>query len=579
MNRIAFGVIVSLAVSAAQAERIELRTDFASCVVETQGARIMSFRPAGGEEVVWQADPVQTDEPKWAHGGIPVCWPWFGVNGKVDIHGTAWKSPFQVVSNVKENGRARLTLAHDEGKVRIEVTVSVYDALKVEMKTTNASVEPFSFSAGFHPYFRVGDVTKCSVGGVNPKFGASVFTKPVSLADPIDDVYPAAPGSCAVYRLADPVLDRTLFIFAENSTHVNIWNPGAPKDTPGFIPGDSWRTFACVEPIVGSASEPVTLKPGEDLSLMMGVEVRKGSKTSGYLGADPRRPQAAEKLLPRPFHVLYLGAHPDDGDYDYGAAIAQLVRSGAKVSVATFCYGCKGHVDMEPAALAARRRKEAQAAAKIYGLERYIVNECPDCELDASRAWRERMGRLIRDLAPDMVLTHRPVDYHADHRAVGQVSQDLAYFLGVPHWCPDTPVPEKLPFFMYTVDAFTVPRRLRPDLVINCEPTLEIAAKGISCHVSQLFEWMPPQDGIDPKTLSTPEIRWEYIRKYVKDYYLDFSSRYPELVEKLFGRRDVPVTVAELSEYSREPAKCEIDYLESIPGFKWTMSKRSATQP
>ena len=559
------GVCLSVA-----AERIELKTDYASCVVETEGARILSFRPADGEEVVWNADPIQTSAPKWAHGGIPVCWPWFGVNGKVDIHGTAWKSPFAVVSNVRENGRARLVLARDEEKARIELTVSLYDALKLELKTTNTSGEPFRFSAAFHPYFRVGDVARCSVGGVNEPFEASALAAPISLANPIDDVFPANRGSCSVYRLSDPVLDRTLYVFAENSTHVNVWNPGAPKDTPGFIPGDSWKGFACVEPVLGSVEEPVALKPGDYVSLMMGVEVRKGSKTSGYLGADPRRPQAAEKLGPRPFHVLYLGAHPDDGDYDYGAAIAQLVRSGAKVSVVTFCNGNKGHVEMEPAALAARRLKEAQSAAKVYGLERYVVNECPDCELDASRAWRERMGRLVRNLAPDMVLTHRPVDYHADHRAVGQVSQDLAYFLGVPHWCGDTPVPEKLPFFLYTVDAFTVPRRLRPDLVVNCEPMLEVAARGVSCHASQLFEWMPPQDGIDPKTLSTPEIRRDYIRKYVRSYYLDFTGRYPDLVERLFGRRDVPVTVAELSEYSREPAKCEVDYLESVPGFKWT---------
>lgn len=563
------GMIVILA-AAVRAERIELKSDYASCVVETRGARIMSFKPADGEEVVWQADPVQVEEPKWAHGGIPVCWPWFGVNGKVELHGTAWTKPFEVVSNGREHGRARLVLARDEEKARIEVSISVYDALKIELKTINTSKEPFGFSAAFHPYFRVGDVTKCSVGGVNPKFEASAFTAPISLANPIDDVFPACPGSCSIYRLADPVLDRTIYVFAENSTEVNVWNPGAPKDTPGFIPGDSWKGFACVEPVLGSVAKPVTVKPGDYLSLMMGVEVRKGSRTSGYVGKDPRRPQAAEEPTGRPFHVLYLGAHPDDCDYDYGAAAAMLVSRGAKFSVATFCNGCKGHVDMEPEALAARRLKEAQSAAKVYGLERYIVSECPDCELDASRKWRERMGRLIRDIAPDMILTHRPVDYHADHRAVGQVSQDIAYFLGVPHWCGDTPTPEKLPFFLYTVDAFTLPRRLRPDLVINCEPMLEIAAKGISRHESQLFEWMPPQDGIDPKTLSTPEIRWDYIRKYVRNYYLDFTSRYPDLVEKLYGRRDVPVTVAELSEYSREPAKCEIEYLETIPGFKWT---------
>lgn len=570
MKRKLLAVGVGLLSASVFAERITLESEYASCVVETRGARIMSFKPKGGEEVIWQAEPVQLEAPKWAHGGIPACWPWFGVNGKVDIHGTAWKRDFTVVSKREKGRRAELVLALADEKARLEYTVSLYDTLTLEMKTVNVSKEPYSFCTAFHPYFRVGDVRKTSVGGVNPPFAASAVTKPVSMAEPIDDVFPAGPGSCTVYRLADPVLDRTIYVFAENSTGVNLWNPGAPKDTPGYIPGDSWKTFACVEPMQGSIEKPVTLRPGDFTTLRMGVDVRKGSKTSGYLGKDPRRPAAADEPTGRPFHVLYLGAHPDDLDYDLAGPVSKLIAAGAKVTCVAFCNGCKGHVDMMPEELAARRYKETQASSKIYGLERYIVNECPDCELDATRAWRERIGRLVRDVAPDMILTHRTVDYHADHRAVGQIVQDLTYFLGVPHWCIDTPVPEKLPFVLYAVDGFTVPRRLRPDLVMSAEGALDVAARGLACHASQLFEWMPPEDGIDPATLATPAAQYDYALKAVTSYYKTYAGRYPDLMEKLYGRRDEPVSVAELSEYSREPAACEIKFLTSVPGFKWT---------
>ena len=572
MKAILLGATVLFAL-AVQAERIELRTDCASCVVETRGARIMSFRPAGGDEVIWQAEPVQIDEPKWAHGGIPICWPWFGVNGKVDIHGTAWREEFEVVSKRETNRRAELVLARNDERARIEYTVSLGDALKLELKTINTSAVPFSFYTGFHPYFRVGDVAKCTVGGVDPKFTAGAFTKPVALDRPIDDVFPAGPGSCSVYRLADPVLDRTLYVFAENSTRVNVWNPGEPKDTPGYIPGDTWRTFACVEPIMGRASDPVTLRPGESQTLMMGVEVRRGSKTSGYVGRDPRHPQAAEKPTGRPFHVLYLGAHPDDFDYSLSAQAVKLVRAGAKVTAVAFCNGDKGHVDMAPSALAARRLKEAQAAAKAYGLERYIVLDSPDCELDATRAWRERVGRLVRDIAPDMVLTHRTVDYHADHRAVGQIVQDLTYFLGVPHWCPDTPVPEKLPFVMYAVDDFTSPRRVRADLAMSASGGIEEGARGLACHVSQIFEWMPPELGDDPSKLADPAVRAAYALKLEKDYCAAHARAYADVFEKAYGNRNEPAAVAELSEYSRAPSARELEFIESVPGFKWVGSR------
>ena len=129
MKKIVLGKVVALVALAASAERIELKTDSASCVVETRGARVLSFRPTDGEEVVWQADPVQTDAPKWAHGGIPLCWPWFGVNGKVDIHGTAWREDFKVVSKRGTKRRAELVLALDGEKARVECTVSLGDAL------------------------------------------------------------------------------------------------------------------------------------------------------------------------------------------------------------------------------------------------------------------------------------------------------------------------------------------------------------------------------------------------------------------------------------------------------------------
>ena len=268
---------------ALHAEPIDLKTDLASCTVETDGARILSFKGPGGVEAVWNADPVQVKAEKWAHGGIPVCWPWFGVDGTGDFHGTAWRRPFAVVSKKGDGRRAELVLVRTEEKARIECIVSLGGALKVELRTTNTSGEPFSFSAAFHPYFLVGDVTKTSVGGVNVPSADGASAKPISMAKPIDDVYPVGPGPCATYRLFDPVLDRTIFVFAENSTEVNVWNPGAPKDTPGFIPGDSWRQFACVEPIAGSLEKPIVLQPGDSHSLVMGVDVRKGSKTSAQL--------------------------------------------------------------------------------------------------------------------------------------------------------------------------------------------------------------------------------------------------------------------------------------------------------
>jgi len=553
--------VVSCACMPLVAARIDLRTDCASCSIETVGARVISFKGPDGAEALWNADPAQLTDPLWAHGGIPLCWPWYGRNGSADIHGTAWRRPFSVVSRDERRDRCELVLARDEGDIRLEYVLTLRDTLKMELKTTNRGSSCFYFSAAFHPYILLGERDKAEVAGLTPSL--------LPLTRAMDDAYPVQPGSCSVYRLHDHALDRTIFLFFENATEANIWNPGEEKDCPGMVPGDGWRRFVCIEPTLGEALRPVVLKAGESVSLMLGLDVRKGSKTSGYVGKDPRRPTAADEPTGRPFHVLYIGAHPDDFDYAIGAQAAKLVRAGAKVTAISVCNGCKGHVDMAPDALAARRCAEAQAAGRVYGCERYVVLDCPDCELEPTRTWRERLGRLVRDLAPDMIVTHRTVDYHADHRAVGQMVQDLAYFLGVPHWCPDTPVPTNLPFVMFGVDDFTSPRRVRPDLVMSAAGALDVGAHGLGSHVSQVFEWLPPELGDDPAKLDTPAVR----AKYVEDLYLYYvrvhAKAYADVLEKAYGNREEPAAVAELSEYSRAPSAREIAILEAVPGFKW----------
>ena len=67
-----FAVLVCVTAVVACAEVVELRTASASCCVELEGARITSFK-VGGEEILWNTEPIQLTAKDWAHGGIPVC--------------------------------------------------------------------------------------------------------------------------------------------------------------------------------------------------------------------------------------------------------------------------------------------------------------------------------------------------------------------------------------------------------------------------------------------------------------------------------------------------------------------------
>ena len=60
------------------------------------------------------------------------------------------------------------------------------------------------------------------------------------------------------------------------------------------------------------------------------------------------------------------------------------------------------------------------------------VLDVPDGHLEATLENRLKVIRLIREFKPDLVITNRPNDYHADHRYASQLVQDASFLLMVP---------------------------------------------------------------------------------------------------------------------------------------------------
>ena len=192
---------------------------------------------------------------------------------------------------------------------------------------------------------------------------------------------------------------------------------------------------------------------------------------------------------------IFFGAHPDDCELRFGGTALRLTQAGHLVKFVSCCNGDKGHQSMTCEGLAARRYAEAQKSKEIAGLAEYQILDIPDCELVASLENRHRIIRIIRAFKPDVVISHRTCDYHADHRAAGQLVQDAAYLVKVPLCCPDTPIPDENPVFACCYDGFTDPRPFRMDAVIPIDDVLEKKLQMMDCHVSQFYEWLPWDKG------------------------------------------------------------------------------------
>jgi LmbE family N-acetylglucosaminyl deacetylase len=256
--------------------------------------------------------------------------------------------------------------------------------------------------------------------------------------------------------------------------------------------------------------------------------------------------------------VLVLGAHPDDTEYFAGGLLAEHHDRGSVLRMISVTNGQSGHHLMPSDQLVARRRREAAKAGAVLDSE-YVTWDFADGFLQPTLEVREAIIREIRSFAPDLILTHRPFDYHPDHRAVGQAVQDASYMVMVPKIAPGYPTPQQEPVVAYMTDLFTRPVPFRSDAVLDATPHYDRVIYMLSCHESQFFEWIPWIERIQD---SLPDIdgldevqRKAVLRHWLSDWYLGKTSpRIDRFWNEAWGNRPQLVEAYEISEYAGKPS-------------------------
>ena len=52
-----------------------------SAIIDLQGGRVLSWKTTTGTELLFMPRQTESPDGDWSHGGISVCWPWFGKKG------------------------------------------------------------------------------------------------------------------------------------------------------------------------------------------------------------------------------------------------------------------------------------------------------------------------------------------------------------------------------------------------------------------------------------------------------------------------------------------------------------------
>jgi LmbE family N-acetylglucosaminyl deacetylase len=272
-------------------------------------------------------------------------------------------------------------------------------------------------------------------------------------------------------------------------------------------------------------------------------------------------------MAEEPLKLLILGAHPDDAEYHAGGLASIYCELGHTVKMVSLTNGQAGHHERSPDQLAEVRRREAAAAGQVIGAE-YITWDIPDGELVADLETRQRVIREIRGFAPDLLLTHRPYDYHPDHRAVGQLVQDASYLVTVPNVLRDTPALFRDPVIAYLPDLFTKPCAMVADVVLDVTDRVDTIVAMLACQRSQVFEWLPYEEGILDQVPHDEQEKLLWLRGWYRKHMLPRAERFRDDLMDAFGsERGKQIEFCEVYEVSQYAAAADLERRQRLfPG-------------
>jgi LmbE family N-acetylglucosaminyl deacetylase len=280
------------------------------------------------------------------------------------------------------------------------------------------------------------------------------------------------------------------------------------------------------------------------------------------IGLPVRAADPAPKL-----NILVFGAHPDDAEYKAGGTAAKWAKLGHRVKLVSVTNGDVGHWQSAGGPLAQRRLAEVQKTDALLGVETQVL-DIHDGELVPSLENRQRIIRVIREWKADVVIAHRPWDYHPDHRYVGVLMQDAAFMVTVPFVCSDIPPLKRNPLFLYSSDGFKKPYPFQANIAVSVDDVFEQKVNAIHEMPSQHYEGGASgseEYGRKVPPASDEAGRRAWLRELWNRRQSSEANRFREVLAKWYGpEKAAAIRYAEafeICEYGRQPTPQEIRQL------------------
>ena len=189
------------------------------------------------------------------------------------------------------------------------------------------------------------------------------------------------------------------------------------------------------------------------------------------------------KLNFRGERVLAVVAHPDDADLLCAGTLARAKLDGAAIAICVLCRGDKGQPAGKVANLAATRRKEMAASAKLLGAQLFPGGNADGTLMDSTQE-RLKLVEFYRRFRPTLVLAHAPEDYHPDHRGASVLAEAASWFCAS-RGHKTRSAPMKSAPALWWMDTMGM-NGFTPGFYMDIGEFLNLKTQMLACHESQL---------------------------------------------------------------------------------------------
>ncbi len=237
-----------------------------------------------------------------------------------------------------------------------------------------------------------------------------------------------------------------------------------------------------------------------------------------------------------PCRVFAVAAHPDDIEFEMGGTLFLLKQAGCEIHYMNIANGSCGSAVHDAETIVAIRLAEAQSACRRLGAV-FHPPLVPDLEIFYEKRLLARVGSIMRQVSPAILLVHSPQDYMEDHMNASRLAVTGVFCRGIPNFPVDPPRPPVMnEVTVYHAQPYgnrdPLNRPIRPDFLVDIDSVIEEKTAMLAEHKSQK-DWLDYSQGVgayleamrqESREMGAFSGKWEYAEGWRRHHPIGFCA-------------------------------------------------------